>query len=120
MAASRNDSAILSKDVLFINRVLESLVAACVSIQSEAITAATLSIHNKRAAFCVAVLNNPSAFAQLFAYTVATDANVLGDATAAGTVALTAGNADAQQALVTDAHMDTAVASQFNSFFSLA
>jgi hypothetical protein len=53
---------------------------------------------------------------QLFSNAVATDASVIGDATQAGTVALTAGNRAAQSALVTDAHIDTAIASMFNSF----
>jgi hypothetical protein len=119
MAASHNDSAILSKDSLFIARVLQSLVAAAGNIQTEAITTNTQSLHNKRAAFCVAILNNPTAYAQLFAYTVATDSNVLSNATVAGTVALTAGNVDAQQALISDTNIDNAVSGQFNNFFSL-
>ena len=114
MAASRNDQALLAADVLFINRVRESLVAACVSITNEA---TTQPYHYRRAQFAQTVLNNPVTYQQLFAYTVATDANVISDATAAGTVVITTANSDAQQALVTDAHMDAAVSAQFNSFF---
>lgn len=115
MAASLNDQAILSGDTLFINRVRESLVAACVAITNEATSTA---FHFKRAAYASAVLNNPTAYQQLFAYGVATDASVISDATQAGTVALTAANVDGQQALVTDAHINNAVSGQFNSFFT--
>jgi hypothetical protein len=52
----------------------------------------------------------------LFSNTVANDTNVINDATAAGTVVLTSGNRATQQALVTDAHIDLAIASSFNSF----
>jgi hypothetical protein len=115
MAASRNDQAILAADALFINRVQESLVAACVAITTEA---TTVAYHFRRVQFAQTVLNNPTTYKALFALTVATDANVISDATNGGTVALTSANADAQQALVTDAHMDAAVSGQFNSFFS--
>jgi hypothetical protein len=62
-------------------------------------------------------VNAPDAYKVLFANTVATDANVSGDATVAGTVPLTTGNVATQAALVTDAHIDNAISSQFNSFF---
>jgi hypothetical protein len=117
MAASLNDQAILAADLLFINRVRESLVATCVAVTTETTTTA---YHYRRAQFATTVLNNPTAYQALFAYTVATDASVIGDATAAGTVALTVGNADTQQALVTDAHITNAVSGQFNSFFNVA
>ena len=115
MAATTNDQAILAADQLFINRVREALVATCVAVTTEATTTA---YHYKRVAFATAVLNNPVSYATLFAYTVATDANVISDATAAGTVALTTGNVDAQQVNCTDAHINNAISGQFNSFFS--
>ncbi len=44
-------------------------------------------------------------FKQRFAYVVATDTNVINDATSSGSTALTTGNIDSQQASVTDGHM---------------
>lgn len=117
MATSLNDQAILSADQLFINRVRQSLVATCVAVTTEATTAA---YHYRRAAYATAVLNNPTSFQQIFAYAVAGDSNVIGDATVGGTVPLTAANADTQQALVTDAHINSAISGQFNSFFNPA
>ena len=62
---------------------------------------------------------SPETYKVLFADMIATDANVLADATQAGTVALTSGNVATQAALVTDAHMDAAVSSEFNTFLVL-
>jgi hypothetical protein len=115
MAASLNDQAILAADVLFVNRVRESLVATCIAITTEATTTA---YHYKRATYANSILNQPTNFQQLFAYAVSTDASVISDATQAGTVVLTVANIDAQQALVTDAHINAAISGQFNSFFS--
>jgi hypothetical protein len=116
MAASRNDSFQLAQDVTFQNRVQSSLLAACVSISNEGWAVA---FHRERSQFVSQVLSNKTTQSDtviLFSNTVAVDANVLADATQAGTVALTSGNRAAQAALVTDAHIDTAIASQFNSF----
>ena len=122
-AASRNDSAVLSTDTTFENRVRESLVATCFNISSEAITGLSgtmpVALHLKRANYCSLVLAAPDSFKQIFSDAVATDANVLSDATAAGTISLTTGNVAAQAALVTDAHIDTAVSSQFNGFLTV-
>jgi len=122
-AASRNDSAVLSTDTTFQNRVRESLVATCFNISSEAVTGLSgtmpIALHLKRANYCQTVLASPDSFKQIFADAVATDANVLADATQAGTVALTSANVAAQAALATDAHIDTAVSSQFNGFLTV-
>src|SRR5205085_5449709 len=117
MAASLSDQDILATNTKFINRVRQSLVATCIAIANEAVTVASLSLHNRRAAYASSVENNPTNFQQIFAYAVATDANVIADATVGGTVALTTANADTQQALVTDAHIAAAISGQFNSFF---
>jgi len=114
MAASYNDQQFLAADAVFQNRVRQSLLKACISITNEGFSVA---FHRERQRFCVAVMNGADSFKVLVAQAVATDANVIADATANGTVALTAGNAAAQAANVTDAHMDTAIASQFNTFF---
>lgn len=114
MATSRSDMFILSTSTNFQNRVKAALVTASVSITTEARTTA---FHRERETYAVAILNSPDSFTPLFTNTIATDALVIGDATQAGTVVLTAGNVATQQALVTDAHIDAAISGQFNSFF---
>lgn len=117
-AASHNDSAVLSTDTTYQNRVQESALALCVqTVVSE--DPRTVVNHKQRAAFCQLVVSAPATFKVLFAATTATDTTVLADATQAGTVALTTGNVAAQAALVTDAHIDNAVAAEFNTFLVL-
>src|SRR5580692_11648523 len=96
-----SDKQLLSSDPTFQNRVRESLLAACISIKNEAVSVA---FHRERETFLIGVMSQPDVFKLLFAQTVATDANVIGDATVAGSVPLTAGNVATQAALVTDAH----------------
>ena len=116
-----SDQAVLAANAAFISRVQESLVATCVAIQSEATSTA---YHYSRARFATQVMQQmatqPTQWPQAFAFSVATDANVISDATAAGTVTLTSGNVATQQALITDAHINAAVSGQFNSFFNVA
>jgi hypothetical protein len=50
---------------------------------------------------------------------VATDSDVIDDATSSGSTALTTGNIDSQQASVTDGDMDTAVTNTINSFVNV-
>ena len=114
MAASYADKAQLSGDPTFIGRVKMSLISACNSIKNEG---TAVAFHRERESFLVAVMNQPDTFKPIVAASVATDATVISDATAAGTVVLTSGNVAAQAALVTDAHIDTAVSAQFNSYF---
>jgi hypothetical protein len=90
------------------------MIAACISIKNEAVTVA---FHRERETFVVACTNQPDTFKLIFAQSVATNASVIGDATVGGTVPLTSGNAATQAALVTDAHVDAAISSNFNSFF---
>lgn len=116
MAVTYNDKYQLAQEPTFQNRIQASLVAACVSISNEGWG---VPFHRERATFAAQVLLSPTSptnYVQLFANAAANDASVIGDATAAGTVALTAGNRATQQALVTDAHIDTAIAAAFNSF----
>jgi hypothetical protein len=115
MAASYSDQQFLAADPTFQNRVRQSLIAACQAIKSE--NAQTVPFHRERETFLVAVTNQPDLFKLIFAQAAATNASVIGDATQAGTVVLTGANAAAQAALVTDAHIDTAISSDFNSFF---
>lgn len=116
MAASLNDSAVLGANTAFLGRVEASLLAACVAISNEGLA---VNHHQQRVAFLHTVLTSPTsalAAATTFALSVATDTLVLADATAAGTVPLTTANVLAQQALATDAHINTAVSGQFNAY----
>ncbi len=114
MAVSYNDKQLLAEDATFQNRVRQSLISACVSIKNEAVTTA---FHRERETFLVAVMNSPDTYKLIVANAAANDSGVINDATSTGTVVLSTGNIATQAALVTDAHMDTAIASQFNSFF---
>lgn len=118
MAASRSDQYQVGQEPTFQNRVQQSLLAACIAITNEGWA---IPFHLERANFANTVLLSISPtvispYVVEFSAAVATDANVIADATQAGTVVLTAGNRATQAALVTDAHIDTAIASQFNSF----
>lgn len=116
MAASHSDSFQLSQDSTFQGRVQQALVAACISIANEG---NTVAFHRERARYVVQILSSTNALSAgmtLFTNSVSTDATCLSDATQAGTVVLTSGNRAAQAALVTDAHIDSAISSQFNAF----
>lgn len=108
-----SDKFLLAGDPTFIGRVRQSMIAAAISIKNEAVTT---SFHRERETLVVAIMNSPENYKTLFANSVATDANCISDATVAGATALTGANVAAQAALVTDAHIDVAVSSQFNSF----
>jgi hypothetical protein len=114
MTASYNDQQQLSGDATFQNRVRQSLMKTCISIASEGWAVA---FHRERATYAASVVASADTFKLIFSQSVATDATVISDATQAGTVALTGGNVAAQAALVTDAHIDAAISSQFNTFF---
>lgn len=114
---ARSDQYQLSQDTVFQNRVQASLIAACVAIGNEGWTVA---FHRERATFCNQILagtgGGQASYVTLFANAVATDPSVIADATVNGTVTITAGNRATQAALVTDAHIDAAIAGQFNTF----
>ncbi len=115
MAASLNDSNVLGANTVFIGRVQAALLATCNAIFSEA----SNNLHVFRVSLVHQILSNPTNlanWASTFALAVGTDTSVLGDATQAGTVALTTANVLAQQALVTDAHISNAVSAMFNAF----
>jgi hypothetical protein len=114
-AASHNDSAVLSTDTTYQNRVQEAVLAYCVqTVINE--DPRTVVNHKQRAAFCQLVVTAPATYKVLFAATTATDTTILADATQAGTVVLTSGNVAAQAALVTDIHIDNAAAAEFGAF----
>ena len=104
------DQVNLAANVNFQNRVQQSMIAAAIAISNEALTT---GYHNLRAKLAKAIINTPASYAPLFTKAVVTDATVQADA---GTV--TGANSDTQQALVTDAHINNAVSSVFNSFFA--
>lgn len=126
MASGHNDQALLSSDLLFIARVQQSMVGVCIAIRGENVPAPPAGVpaaviaafYKRRGDFATQVLNNPAAFRALFANAVATDSSVVANATVNGSVALTNNNIDAQQALISDTNIDSAVAAQFNAFFS--
>jgi hypothetical protein len=109
------DQTLLASDVTFQNRVRQSLLKAGGAIKSE--SPVTTPFHRERETFLVAASNQPDVFKITVAQSVVTDAGVIGDATVGGTVPLTSGNVAAQAALVTDAHLDTAISSLYNTFF---
>lgn len=114
MAASYSDKYVLSADQGFQNRVRTALLTYCGTVITND-TNATLYSKERRAR-AVAIVNQPENFKPLYANAAALDALVIGDATNGGTVVLTAGNIAAQAPLVTDAHIDAAIAAQFNYF----
>ena len=116
MTASRNDSYQLAQDVVFQHRVQSSLLAAAISIANEGWA---VPFHRERSMYVsnfLSVKSTQTDMVLLFTNTVATDASVLADATVGGTIALTGANVAAQALLITDAHIDTAIAAQFNAF----
>jgi hypothetical protein len=97
----------LASNTLFKSRVQEALAAAAASIYSEAQATAG---HGKRGQLATSVLGNPITYVAAFAGYIATDATVAG---LAGTV--TVATSDVQQALVTDAAINNAVAAIWNA-----
>lgn len=114
MATTFKDMDILRGDTVFQGRVRAALISICVAIMNEAWSTA---FHRERSSYASQILNAPDSFVPIFASSVSTDSTVIGDATQAGTVALTTGNVATQAALVTDAHISSAISGQFNSFF---
>jgi hypothetical protein len=123
-----NDQGVLANDLAFVQRVRASMISAAINISSDGLST---GINIKRHAQVAAIMNNPDGWKALFAGAICTQGGVLNPATATGTVVLTpmksttatdgtvtvTGNADTQQALVTDAAIDASVSGVFNSFF---
>ncbi len=103
---SLSDESLLATDPTFISRVRAAMLETALAVSFEA---GTTALHGSRFDIAVAVINNPETYKLAFASLAATDANVISDATAAGTVALTTGNLATQAALVTDAHIKATV-----------
>lgn len=120
MAVSYNDKYQLAQSTLFQHRVQASLIAGALAIQSE--SPLTTAQHYPRSDLARSILLAPTGttnYVQLFSNVVACDTNVINDATGTGATAITAANMDAQQANVTDAHIDSAISSTFNAFCSI-
>lgn len=115
---ARIDQAILAGDGTFQNRVTASLLSASVSISNEGWT---VPFHRERATFAAAILSGgpQGAYMTAFANSVATDATVIADATNSGAITLTTTNRSTAASQVTDAHIDNAISSQFNSYLRL-
>ena len=113
-----NDGALLAAQPLFQGRVQSALIAACIAIANETFAQGG-GLHAFRLHLVHAIVASVAAINDAvlrFSISAATSAAVLSDATAGGTVPLTAANVAAQQALVTDATINAAVSSQFNTF----
>jgi hypothetical protein len=112
-----SDQAILAASAAFIARVQQAMIAACITTRSKPITPGNpQAVQAKQAAASVQIRTNPQAFKMLFAIGVATDPNVIANATQNGPLATS--TVDTQQLLVTDANIDVAIANQFNGFFT--
>jgi hypothetical protein len=117
MAVTKSDMYQLSQEPTFQNRVQASLIATCVNIAAEGFS---VVFHRERADLARQIMLAPNGantnYVVLFSNALATDTNIINDATQNGTVALTSGNRATQAALVTDAHIDNAVSAMFNAF----
>lgn len=113
MAATFKDMDQLRLDLTFQGRVRSALISLCLGASNEAWS---VPFHRERQMFAVAVVNGPDGYVSNFASSVATDATVIADATQGGTVAITGANVATQQALVTDAHLQSAILAQINSY----
>jgi hypothetical protein len=96
------DQYTLSQDSNFQHRVQEAIVSAAIAIQNEA---SNVAFHPQRVLLAAKVLTNPGGYASVLATGIATDANVGTDA-----------GSPPNSSLVTDAHITSAVSSQWNAY----
>jgi hypothetical protein len=117
MATTYNDMYWLSQDPGFQHRVQMAFLDRCFVNSAEGFTVA---FHRERQRFVTQALSSPQALANqvtLVSFSVATDSNVIGDATVGGTVhPIDAATAATAGLLVTDAHLASAIAGQFNQY----
>lgn len=76
--ASLSQMATLAEDSLFQARVKAAMLTAAVAVQGEAVGAMSSSVYQKRQTYATAVLTNPSAHIDRFAWGVASNATVAG------------------------------------------
>jgi hypothetical protein len=114
MAVSLNDMDILRQNPPFKARVRAAMVEGAITVASEAWT---VPFHRERSVYVTQILNDPDQYLDAFSGALATNTSVINAATGNGTVALTSGNIDTQQASVTDSTIRTALGAVFNAFF---
>jgi hypothetical protein len=114
-AQSLSDKAVLGANSVFTQRVQVALLTTAIAVSSDGLTAG--GVNQKRHIQAQNIMIGSLAWSLMFAPAVATDATVVGAATQGGTVALTAGNVVAQQAMATDASIANAVSGMYNAFF---
>lgn len=122
---SYSDGSFIANDTALQGRVLESLIAACNNVQTEAITQASLQLHISRSRLAAQIMQaigsgGGSNWAKAFQAVVAANATCVSDATTQAGGALTSGNEAAACAAITDAHIDNAIAAAWNNFLALA
>lgn len=127
-APSLSDIGLLGSDPTFTQRVRSAMITAAIAISSDGLST---GINVKRHAQVASIMSSPDSWKSMFSAAVATDTNVGADAIVGATPdahgnylvqqvtvnGVTTGNSSSQAVLVTDAHITTAVASMFNSFF---
>jgi hypothetical protein len=114
MAVSLNDMDVLRQNPLFKARVRAAIVEGAIAVASEAWS---VPFHRERSVYVTQILNDPDVYLDAFSGALATNTTVINAATQGGTVALTSGNVDTQQALATDGNIRTGLGVVFNSFF---
>jgi|SRR5271166_3738098 len=113
-----NDMYILSQCAAFQNRIQAALLQACVNIASEGWG---VPFHRERAQAVIDYLSSSARLTgvvSLFSSSCSTDAASIAAATIAATnyTPLTTVNITAQQALITDIQIFSAVSGQFNAY----
>ena len=105
-------------DPVFKERIWISVHTFCMTVNGEAVNTGavpTVAIHSTRKAFATAVATNKATYQPIFVAAVSSNAIAAGDATASGSiVGQTGAQLAASALLVTDAHIDNAVASAWN------
>ena len=104
--ASLADQVTVAADTTFQNRVRQAIIAAAIAIKNEGENVVS---HKERVTLSKNVMNSPSTYAPLFAMAVAGDSAI---GTDVGTGPPVPNNA-------TDAHINAAISSMWNSFFSV-
>lgn len=107
---SLSDEYLLSTDSTFQTRIRAAMFETALAVAFESPNTAN---HQVRLAFAVICVNSPDTIKAQLSGTVATDANVIADATVGGTVTITSLNLVTQAALVTDAHIRSAIIGQW-------
>jgi hypothetical protein len=119
MAASLLDMEVLATDATFQNRVQTAIVSAALAISTENPT--TVPFHAARKQLASSILLGPTGtvnYKSLFSISVASDATVSSQASTQAGGPITTANVAAAAAAVTDAAINAAVSSQWNSFIS--